>query len=67
MGQEGGEKWTAAAALQPAIPKSDRLLGAASYKERVRMNYQCFEVSQEGGVARMIFGESLTDGGPPRA
>ena len=26
MGQEAGEKWTAAAALQPALPKSDRLL-----------------------------------------
>ena len=26
MGQEGGEKWTAAADLQPTIPKSDRLL-----------------------------------------
>ena len=27
MGQEGGEKWTAAVDLQPALPKSDRLLG----------------------------------------
>ena len=26
MGQEGGEKWTAAAHLQPTFPKSDRLL-----------------------------------------
>jgi len=26
MGQEGGEKWTAAVDLQPTIPKSDRLL-----------------------------------------
>jgi len=26
MGQEAGKKWTAAAALQPALPKSDRLL-----------------------------------------
>ena len=26
MGQEGGEKWTAAADLQPTPPKSDRLL-----------------------------------------
>ena len=26
MGQEGGEKWTAAADLQPTLPKSDRLL-----------------------------------------
>jgi hypothetical protein len=26
MGQEAGEKWTAAAALQPALPRSDRLL-----------------------------------------
>jgi len=25
MGQEGGEKWTAAADLQPTLPKSDRL------------------------------------------
>jgi ribosomal protein S18 acetylase RimI-like enzyme len=29
MGQEDGEKWTAAADLQPAIPKSDSLLGFA--------------------------------------
>ena len=28
MGQERGEKWTAAAKLQPTLPKSDRLLGA---------------------------------------
>ena len=28
MGQEDGEKWTAAADLQPTIPRSDRLLGA---------------------------------------
>ena len=27
MGQETGEKWTAAADLQPTFPKSDRLLG----------------------------------------
>ena len=27
MGQETGEKWTAAADLQPTLPKSDRLLG----------------------------------------
>ena len=26
MGQKDGEKWTAAADLQPTIPKSDRLL-----------------------------------------
>ena len=26
MGQEDGEKWTAAAGLQSATPKSDRLL-----------------------------------------
>ena len=26
MGQKAGEKWTAAAKLQPTIPKSDRLL-----------------------------------------
>ena len=29
MGQEGGEKWTAVADLQPTIRKSDRLLGVA--------------------------------------
>ena len=28
MGQKDGEKWTAAVGLQPAIPKSDRLLGS---------------------------------------
>ena len=28
MGQEAGEKWTAAVNLQPTLPKSDRLLGA---------------------------------------
>ena len=27
MGQKAGEKWTAAAKLQPTFPKSDRLLG----------------------------------------
>ena len=27
MGQKSGKKWTAAAASQPTIPKSDRLLG----------------------------------------
>ena len=27
MGQKDGEKWTAAADLQPTISKSDRLLG----------------------------------------
>ncbi len=26
MGQKAGEKWTAAALLQPMLPKSDRLL-----------------------------------------
>jgi len=30
MGQEGGEKWTAAVDLQQTIPKSDRLLDAKS-------------------------------------
>ena len=29
MGREGGEKWTAAADLQPTIPKPDRLLVGA--------------------------------------
>ena len=28
MGQKDGEKWTAAADLQPTLPKSDRLLEA---------------------------------------
>ena len=28
MGQKAGEKWTAAVALQPTIPKSGRLLGS---------------------------------------
>ncbi len=28
MGQKDGEKWTAAVDSQPALPKSDRLLGA---------------------------------------
>ena len=27
MGQKDGEKWAAAANLQPTLPKSDRLLG----------------------------------------
>ena len=43
MGQEGGEKWTAAVDLQPTIRKSDRLLGM-----------QCFfatEVSHLHGAA----------------
>ncbi|MBU1664202.1 MAG: hypothetical protein KKG92_02240, partial [Gammaproteobacteria bacterium] len=31
MGQEAGEKWTVAVDLQPTIPKSDRLLGTASW------------------------------------
>ena len=30
MGQEDGEKWTAAVGLQPATPKSDRLLAGAT-------------------------------------
>ncbi len=34
MGQEAGKKWTAAAALQPALPKSDRLLGCLDSVER---------------------------------
>ncbi len=29
MGQKAGEKWTAAAKLQPTFPKSDRLLDTA--------------------------------------
>ena len=29
MGQEAGEKWTAAVSLQPTLPKPDRLLGRA--------------------------------------
>ena len=29
IGQKDGEKWTAAADLQPTLPKSDRLLGSA--------------------------------------
>ena len=28
MGQEDGEKWTAAVDLQPTIPRSDRLLSS---------------------------------------
>jgi hypothetical protein len=28
MGPKAGEKWTAAAVLQPTLPKSDRLLDA---------------------------------------
>ena len=34
MGQEAGEKWTAAAKLQPTIPKPDRLLGTESRASR---------------------------------
>ena len=32
MGQEDGEKWTAAVNLQPTLPKSDRLLVAIDLK-----------------------------------
>ncbi|TDM08611.1 MAG: hypothetical protein C4K60_04090 [Ideonella sp. MAG2] len=32
MGQEGSEKWAAAADLQPTLPKSDRLLGRAPHR-----------------------------------
>jgi adenine-specific DNA-methyltransferase len=33
MGQEGGEKWTAAAALQPTFPKPDRLLDTSNAQD----------------------------------
>ena len=32
VGQKDGEKWTAAVDLQPTLPKSDRLLGAALWR-----------------------------------
>jgi len=35
MGQESGEKWAVAVGLQPAIPKSDRLLGGRLPEARV--------------------------------
>ena len=34
MGREGGEKWTAAADLQPTFPKSDRLLESKTINMR---------------------------------
>ena len=37
MGQEDGEKWTAAADLQPTISKSDRLLGHTAIGAAVRL------------------------------
>ena len=39
MGQKDGEKWTAAADLQPTYPKSDRLLDIA--KGNIRVNVVC--------------------------
>ena len=36
MGQEDGEKWTAAAHLQPAISKSDSLLGGLPDQTNVK-------------------------------
>ena len=35
MGQKDGEKWTAAAASQPTLPKSDRLLDKFVLSDRV--------------------------------
>ena len=43
MGQETGEKWAAAAHLQPTIPKSDRLLDPSCRSRRV-------EPGGKGGV-----------------
>ena len=39
MGQKSGEKWTAAAKLQPTFPKPDRLLG----------EFELLAVAGEGG------------------
>ena len=38
MGQEDGEKWTAAAHLQPAISKSDWVLGASDWVLNAHLN-----------------------------
>ena len=62
MGQKSGEKWTAAAKLQPTFPKPDRLLGGEITKQlaqhdpvvltepgpklRLRVTYQRAQISR---------------------
>jgi hypothetical protein len=40
MGQTSGEKWTAAADLQPTLPKSDKLLGMVFKTPVMRVRVQ---------------------------
>ena len=51
MGQEGGEKWTAADNLQPTHPKPDRLLAPADQPWGLRE----FVVQAPGGH-RLVLG-----------
>ena len=48
MGQKAGEKWTAAALLQPMLPKSDRLLG---YNQPGRAVYLTLRYQPKQGIA----------------
>ncbi|MBC7215719.1 MAG: hypothetical protein H5U28_11025 [Burkholderiaceae bacterium] len=43
MGQEDGKKWAAAAHSQPAIPKSDRLLGRQQPGDSATGHSECGE------------------------
>ncbi|MDO9227099.1 MAG: hypothetical protein Q8M09_13365 [Pseudomonadota bacterium] len=62
MGQEAGEKWTAAVDLQPTIPKSDRLLGLDVQRAALRLGLtlRAIEGLERGrGNLRRLFGENL--------
>ena len=63
MGQEGGEKWTAAADLQPTFPKSDRLLGArrARFVGNAMLRMAQGEASQAGLGLRVAAGAPHVD------
>jgi hypothetical protein len=54
IGQKDGEKWAAAAILQPPIPKSDRLLALKNNQETdsQRSNCQRSRSTPEEGAPR---------------
>ncbi|MDP2834005.1 MAG: ATP-binding protein [Pseudomonadota bacterium] len=63
MGQEAGEKWTAAVDLQPAIPKSGRLLGPRIPATTLRRLWTMLAHSQGGLLNQSQLAASLAISG----
>ena len=51
MGQKAGEKWTAAAKLQPTFPKPDRLLGVWAAESQARVGPEKLAADFEAALA----------------